>query len=305
MARLVDAVRNSPLLKRHAGGYSVLESETKDPFVNGVHFHAHFVGSGEVPTKQDSPEVQAKVKEIWDEGTKKKSLCKVVITIRSNSVSVKAPSTKFEDNYPIYLVSYCGASTQVDLAFYFIHKTKLDRLLRVEVFKLASKEKVSALTLTLAKAFNIAFKAWIAERRNKDKEKHRTNGTSSPDALPKDRAHLARMAPGVATKSSGPFTPPAPRKTGDVAKTRRRGSFGDEPDGTIGNPPVVRKLQTSSEATGSVHNVTITEDYDKGFQELVDAPHSPTPEVLPTSLGETADAFSLEAIQQHIDKPED
>lgn len=309
MAKLVEAVRGSPLIrKRHAGGYAVLESEARDPFVQGVSFHAHFVGSAEVETKQDSPDVQTKVKEIWDEGERKKSLCKVVITVRSTSVRVRDVASKYEDNYPIYLVSYCGAANDVNLAFYFIHKSRLDRVLRVEVFKMATKEKLKAITLTLAKAFNIAFKAWMSEKRRKEKAEHRNGG--SPTSLPKGgKGHLAKMAPGVAgNKGSGPYTPPAPRKTDDGPKLQRRGSLGDEPggsgaaEGANGGIPAVRRLQTSNELTGSRHDILITEDYDHGFQELVDAaPHSPTPEVLPTNLLEQVDAFDLKDIKQHID----
>lgn len=48
MAKLLDMVRNSPGVKKRMGGYSLMEAESRDPFVQGITFHAHFVGSCEV-----------------------------------------------------------------------------------------------------------------------------------------------------------------------------------------------------------------------------------------------------------------
>ena len=48
MAKLLDMVRNSPVVKKRMGGYSLMEAESRDPFIQGITFHAHFVGSCEV-----------------------------------------------------------------------------------------------------------------------------------------------------------------------------------------------------------------------------------------------------------------
>ena len=51
MAKLLDMVRNSPGVKKRMGGYSLMEAESRDPFVQGITFHAHHVASCEVRLK--------------------------------------------------------------------------------------------------------------------------------------------------------------------------------------------------------------------------------------------------------------
>ena len=306
MAKLLEMVRNSPITKRRMGGYSLLEAESKDPFVRGINFHAHFVSSGPVKGKHDNPQCQEIVKTAWEEVQKSgKPLRKVVITVKANSLRVKDVSSKETSDYPIYLVSYCGASTEVDFLFFFIQKSKVDKTLHVEIFKFSNASKVTAATLTVAKAFNIAFKAWMAEKKRKERENSNYRGSESP-LLPrkqlgaaKEANNLTKMAPAVA-KTAGPYTPPATRRPPHEAiKPRQRsGSFGDSPDSAAQNPAIMR-VRAENEVTGSTHDVTITDEFDKEFRQLAEG--HPQPDILNTNLGEKPDSFDLLQIQQHTD----
>lgn len=301
--KLKDIVRNSPLNKRRMGGYSVLDSEQKDPFQQGISFHAHYVGSTETQSKHDSPEVQQTVSDAWKQAQKSR-FRKVSITVKSTGLRVKDVRTKIVDDYPIYLVSYCGASSSVDELFFFIHKTKLDKVLRVEIFKLSNSSKVTAITLTVAKAFNIAYKAWMAEKRRRERE----NGKGSESPLLSRRqmaaangqsSLLQKMAPGVASVS-GPYTPPAGRKVPtDELKPKRSGSFGDIPSETATKNPAVMRVQAQNEVTGSTHDLLVTDEFDTEFHEVVQA--TPQPDLLFTSLQEHSDTFNLQEVMKHAD----
>lgn len=305
MARLVEMVRNSPLVKRKgSGGYEVLDTEQRDPFLKGIVFNAHCYGSAEVEDKHNSPAVQEAVAQVCENS--KKSLRKVVLTVKAHCFTVTDVATKICDSYPIFLVAYCGGHGEVEDCFFFIHKTKLDKTMRVEVFKCSNEEKVKAITLTLAKAFNISYKAWMIEKKKQEKLKENGKGSESP-VMPRKviqapgKSNLVRMAPGVV--SGGTYTPPAPRKppSGLGGGHGRRGSFGDEPAlVALKNPAVVRAV-AHNEITGSTHNVILTDDFDTEFQQLAESRSSTKPGVLRTSISEDTDHFSFDAIMAHID----
>lgn len=304
--KLKDMVRNSPLNRRRGGGYAVLESEKKDPFQQGISFHANYIGSVETTSKHDSPEVQQLVADAWKNSQKSRSR-KVIITVKSSGLRVKDVRTSIKDDYPIYLVSYCGASSTIDTVFFFIHKTKLDKVLWVEFFKFSNPEKVTAVTLTVAKAFNIAYKGWMAEKRRKDKQT--SQETESPIPLRHQiraddggrGSFLKKIAPGVAG-SEGPYTPPAGRKTvqDDNQPVKRSGSFGDIPhESTTKNPAVVR-VQAQNDVTGSTHMLTLTDDFDSEFQQISQSTVQPS--LLTTSLSEQLDQFNLQEVMKFTDQ---
>ena len=306
MAKLVEMVRNSPLVKRKgAGGYSVLGTEQSDPFVKGITFVVQCYGSAEVQDNNNTPAVQKTVAEVC-EGSKK-GLRKVVITVKAHCLTVTDVSTKICDSYPIFLVAYCGGHGEIEDCFFFIHKTKLDKAMRVEVFKCANEEKVKAITLTLAKAFNISYKAWMIEKKKKEREKANGNGgkgSESPavqrKAVPK--SNLTKIAPGVAT--GGTYTPPAPRKppSGNPEASRTRsGSFGDKPAPSALKNPAVMRAVAHNEVTGSTHNVTLTDEFDEEFQQLAESRSSTQAGVLRNSITEDTDFFSFDNIKAHID----
>ena len=302
---LKDFVRNSPLNRRRAGGYAVLESEKRDPFQQGVNFHAHYIGSVETSSKHDSPEVQRLVADAWKQ-SEKKLFRKVIITVKSTNLRVRDVRTNIVDDYPIYLVSYCGASSTIDELFFFIHKTKIDKVLMVEFFKLSNTEKVTAITLTVAKAFNIAYKAWMAEKRRHEKET--SKGSESP--LPVRRqiraesgsksSLLKKMAPGIAG-TSGPYTPPAARKLppDDTQVVKRSGSFGDIPAESATKNPAIMRVQAENDVTGSTHTLTLTEEFDLEFQRISQT--AAQPDLLTTSLTEQPDQYNWEEVMKFTD----
>ena len=302
-------MRNSPLVKRKAaGGYQVLDSEKKDPFVKGITFNVQYYASAEVKDNHNTPAVQETVSQVCEETRKNsKQLRKSVLTIKAHCLTVTDVATKEEDSYPIFLVAYCGGHGDMEDCFYFIHKTKLERTMRVEVFKCSNSDKVKAITVTVAKAFNISYKAWQMEKKKRERAK---NGKSPPTmtkvSQQPGKANLTKIAPGVAT--GGTFTPPAPRKPpsgsggGDetAASTgrARSGSFGDKPVPL--RHPAVTRSQAVNEVTGSTHNVTLTEDFDEEFQELAES--RTRPEVLRTSyVEEDTGQFSLDKIMAYMD----
>lgn len=300
-------VKNSPLVKRK--GYEVLDTEQSDPFVRGITFNLQCYGSAEVSDNHNTPAVQATVAEVCV--TSRKPLRKVIMTVKSHCLTVTDVITKICDSYPIFLVAYCGSHGEIGDCFYFIHKTKLDKAMRVEVFKCSNNDKVKAITVTLAKAFNISYKAWMMEKKKKEKAKLNgsAKGSESPSVQRRalapqqqgKKSNLARMAPGIAT--GGTYTPPAPRKppSGAVQPRReRRGSFGDEPsEASLKNPAVVRAV-AHNEVTGSTHNVTLTDDFDQEFQQLAES-RSGQPGVLRTSFSEDQTDFNFDLIMAHVD----
>ena len=306
--KLKDLVRNSPLNRRRGGRYAVLESEQKDPFQQGINFHAHYFGSVETTSKHDSPEVQQMVADAWRKSDKSR-FRKVVLTVKSTGLSVKDARTSMKDDYPIYLVSYCGASHTIDELFFFIHKTKLEKKLVIEFFKLADSSKVTAITVTVAKAFNIAYKAWMTDKRQRAKE----SGKGSESPLPVRRQipaaaedggkglFLKKMAPGVAGIDGGPFTPPAVRRTAQEESNlaKRSGSFGDISDESALKNPAVMRVQTHNEVTGSTHALTLTDDFDREFEKI--SLMAEQPDLLATNLEGQPDQFDWQEVAQFAD----
>jgi hypothetical protein len=317
MSKLLEAVRNSPLVTKRkvSGGYQVLDTEKKDPFIKGITFKAQYYASAEVEDNHNSPAVQEAVWEVC-EGSRRdpnRSFRKVVLTVKAQSLVVTDVATKVTDTYPIFLVAYCGGHGEVQDCFFFIHKTKLEKKMKVEVFRCSSAAKVKAITLTIAKAFNISYKAWMMKKKKNEQAAAAAKraastagsiGSESPSlqrkaAKPQGKSNLTKMAPGVAT--GGVYTPPAPRKppsgSSEATGRPRRGSFGDDP--APKNPAVVRAM-VHNEKTGSTHNVTLTDDFDLEFQQLAES--RTQPEVLRTSFVEDeTDAFNLDSIIAHID----
>lgn len=309
MAKLVEMVKNSPLVKRKGtGGYSVLDSEQKDPFIKGISFHMQYYASAEVQDTHNSPLVQDTVWEAYENARKSsESPRKVVLTVKAQCMTVADTATKVTDTYPIFLVAYCGGHGEVADCFFFIHKRKLEKTMRVEIFRCSSAAKVKAITLTVAKAFNISYKAWIMKKKKQESTAEKSNGVTGNESpalkrkvlQPQRKSNLAKMAPGVVT--GGTYTPPAVRKppsgsTEDAGRSRS-GSFGDKPQ--LKDPVVVRAM-AHNEQTGSTHNVTLTDEFDQEFQKLAES--RTQPEVLRTSfVEEETDAFNFDNIKAHID----
>lgn len=322
MDKLLDIARNSPFAKRRMGGYAVREAEQKDPFVEGICFYAHHIGTYEAASKYDSPDVQNCVNTAWESVEQNgMTLKKVVITVRATSISTKERGTKKATEYPIYSVSYCGSSTAIDNLFFFIHKAGKTKLFLVQLFKLTSREKVTAVTLTVAKAFNIAYKAYILEKKRRE----RITGSESPRvqrkqlgatgavSSPKPSHLLKTISPGTGP-ASGPFTPPVARKLpSDEAGRERAGSLGAQnksppppattekaPSTNAAAPAPAITLSSEGPNSGSTHDLTITDELYKEFHDLSLASTSSEIE-LGTHLPSKSSSFSLDAIKQYTD----
>lgn len=320
MSKLVEMVKNSPLMrKKLGGGYAVLESEKKDPFSKGISFNLQYCASAEVRDNFNSPAVQDTVTEARRTGGGSGSLRKVALTVQAHCLTVVDSATKVTDTYPIFLVAYCGGHEDMSDCFYFIHKTKLEKAMRVEVFQCSGPDKVKAITLTVAKAFNISYKAWLIKKKKAEKEKkaRSVNGSESPvvqrKAPPGKSPLTTKIAPGVVT--GGTYTPPVIRKppsgpsvspltmaAGDVETVgrARSGSAGDKSEAMVKNGVVMRAM-TTNDRTGSTHAVLISDDFDREFQQLAEA--RTQPEMLRTSFTEDDidGFFDFESIKAHIE----
>ena len=254
MAKIAEAIRNSPLLNRR-GGYSPIARQSQDPFVQGIAFEVQFIGSVIVQDRVGTDRVHSSVSAVLDEVQKsKRSPTKATLVVRAVSITVEDISKKpwTESVYPIYLVSYCGNARDADIIFFFIHKKKDTGEVRAEIFRCSSKEKVMAITRTLSKAFSIAFKAWQTKKRqNERKESPLLSQRSARD---KDMTDLGKAA---VTKAAGEYqgfsTPPLPRKeTVDVRV--RSGSLDKEEQQMVGGMlkknPMLEHVQVKNELSG-------------------------------------------------------
>ena len=232
-SKIVEAVRNSPLMRSKQAQYSPLLQQSADPFVVGIPFNALYIGSVEmvdrVGTDKNHSIISAKLDEIQKE-KKQKELTKVIIEVRAVSITLKNPkSPSSEAVYPIYTVSYCGNARDADSVFFFIFKSKKDKKIYAEIFKCSNREKVAAINRTLSKAFSIAYKAWQMKKRQQQRTAE-SPLLQQKMAKEKDNIDMSRSAVEKAAGSTGgTYTPPIPRKTPEKDEERtRRGSMGED-----------------------------------------------------------------------------
>ena len=295
MQGLKDAVRKSPLnIRKHGGKYSLIGHEQKDPFAEGITFNCYFVGSTQVKNKFDHPDTRAAIKEIWTHTSNSKSLKRMSIRVKADSIRIKDLATKtVVDELPIYRVSYCGTTSDMPNLFYYIHRDKEEpKRLTAELFRMESHEKVKALILTVQKAFNIAYKVWQAKKRQQEK-KAAISGADSKSA--------GSQVAGAT--SSGGESPQLPRQAElvkvDDSQPRRSS------DGNLKVPkpllhPSIAKIKMTNEVTGSMHELHLTDDFDDEFTELAQARSHP--DLLDTSLPEAKpNNYRLDAVKDQFD----
>ena len=292
MQGLKEAVRRSPLnVRKHGAKYSLVTAEEKDPFVEGINFNCQFVGSTVVQNKFDHPDTRAAIKEIWDRTSHSKSLKKMVIKVKADSIRIKDIGTKsIVDDIPMYRISYCGTTSDMPNLFYFIHRDGEDaKRLTAEIFKLDNNQKVKALILTVQKAFNIAFKVWQTKKRQKAKKE-------------------AKGSPLVTRRVAGAEaiggSPKPPRKQTDMLRVEALERTRSSSEGNIAALPMlhpgVAKVKTTNEVTGSMHELTLTDDFDDEFTQL--AAVRSQPELLPTSIEDAKpNAYKLDAVKDQFD----
>ena len=260
MSKLVEAVRNSPLLrgKQAHGQYSpLLQQQSSDPFIQGISFLASYIGSMEmvdrVGTDANHDIVSKKLDEV-QKAKKDKDLPKVVIEVKAIALtlrSVKSGSSKSEAVYPIYTVSYCGNARDADCVFFFIFKNKKDQKIYAEIFKCSSREKVAAINRTISKAFSIAYRAWQMKKRMQQRTTCDSPLLQQKIATEKDNIKMSRGAVEKAAGiTGGAYTPPIPRKTPDGRE--RSGSTGDDADVKTkhGKNPALDRVKLKNEHSG-------------------------------------------------------
>ena len=292
MQGLKEAVRRSPLnVRKHGAKYSLVTAEEKDPFVEGINFHCQFVGSSVVQNKFDHPDTRAAIKGIWDHTSHSKSLKKMVIKVKAESIRIKDLGTKsIVDDLPMYRISYCGTTSDMPNLFYFIHRDGEDsKRLTAEIFKLESHQKVKALILTVQKAFNIAFKVWQTKKRQQQKKQSK----GSP--------LVTRRLVGAEALGG---SPQPPRKQTDMLKVEALDRTRSSSEGNIAALPLVHpsvaKIKTTNEVTGSMHELTLTDDFDDEFTEL--AAVRSQPDLLATSIEDAKpQAYKIEAVKSQFD----
>lgn len=268
MAKLVEAVRNSPLMKgkQSHGQYSPLLQQSTDPFVQGIPFTASYIGSIEmvdrVGTDRNHSILNKKLDEV-QRTTKDKDLPKIIIEIKAAALTLRSQKgPKSEAVYPIYTVSYCGNARDADTIFFFIFKSKKDQKIYAEIFKCSSSEKVSAINRTISKAFSIAYKAWQMKKRMQQR-----TGESpllqQKMAKEKDTLNMTKEAVQKAAGSTGgAFTPPIPRKTQqeEQPEGRKRSDSLTKDDQAekaamthMRKNPALDRMRVKNEASGNIN----------------------------------------------------
>ena len=295
-----EAVKKSPLnIRKHGGKYSLVTAEEKDPFVEGINFNCQFVGSTLVQNKFDHPDTRVALKQIWDRTSLSKSLKKMTIKVKAESLRIKDIATKsLVEDIPMYRISYCGTTSDMPNLFYFIHRDGEDsKRLTAELFKLESHQKVKALILTVQKAFNIAYKVWQSKKRQKEKK------AASKESPLVTRKVIGAAATGVLVGGS----PQIPRRQTDHLKIEalertRSGSEGNIAALPLLHPSVakIKAAPITNEVTGSMHDLQLTEDFDEEFTQLAEARSQP--DLLKTSIEDAKpNAYKLDAIKSEFD----
>lgn len=263
------------------------QATVSDPFARGIQFNAKFVNSVEVKSQRDNEEVRKRVAE--EIRTSDPSLnVNAVFIVKSNTLRIKNLTQNTIVDYLISQIVYCGAHMEFKDRFFFIHRSKHDRTLFAEIYRLSSAEKVKALTVTIAKAFQISYRGWIADMMKSQEDEVPSDDLNSDNNI---GLRVRSVPPGVLTKPSI-----APGRSSHVC---RRHSFGDECEPPTGSPAVY-KAQAKNEQTGSTHDVTLTVDMNIEFRELAESRSNP--DILSTDLPpHELSHFDLNSVKQYMD----
>ena len=95
---------------------------------------------------------------------------RVALTICLRGIKmVQCTTSKIRLDVSIYRVSYCSTDTSHNSVFAFIAINRNDTM-ECHAFVCPHRKMVQAATLTIAQAFNLAFKSWQQEQEKGDKE---------------------------------------------------------------------------------------------------------------------------------------
>ena len=257
---------STAVVKEPAMAVPTQDPAVNNPFAKGIQFRAKFVSSVKVRSQRDDKKVREMVTEAI---LANEPSLDVVFIIKLNTLRIKLIKENTNVDYLMSRVVYCGAHADFKDTFFFIHRSKHDRSLFAEIYKLSDSDKVKLLTLAITKAFQISYEGWSEHVKKREQEIPTENSIDAEDE--DTRKMRARSIPqGVLDRHS---TDPWPPKCKDGMK--HRSSFGDKSQLPTGNPAVY-KVQAVDPRTDSIHHVSLTADMDREFRELAESRSNPS-----------------------------
>jgi len=158
-------MRRSQSEMRHK---KLMEEKSSEPVLDGVTFYVKYLGSSMVDRASGEEATSGAIKTIIAMAQKHdRKVERVALTISLRGIKVVEVATgACTLDFSIYRVSYCSADLTYDHVFAFI-VTNRDGSLECHAFLCPKRKVAQAATLTIAQAFNLAFKVWEAaqERR--------------------------------------------------------------------------------------------------------------------------------------------
>merc|ERR550519_239802 len=146
----------------------LMEEKSCEPVLDGVTFYVKYLGSSMVDRASGEETTSGAIKKIIAAARKQdRKVDRVALTISLRGIKVVEVATgACTLDFSIYRVSYCSADLTYDHVFAFI-VTNRDGSLECHAFLCPKRKVAQAATLTIAQAFNLAFKVWEAaqERR--------------------------------------------------------------------------------------------------------------------------------------------
>ncbi|XP_013400420.1 low density lipoprotein receptor adapter protein 1 [Lingula anatina] len=152
--------------------------ENKDSLTDGVHFYLKYIGNVLVEEIEEEGRSYGEgqstvaVKNIVSMAKANfKKIRKVVLTVSPRGIRVVDLATKeVLTEISIYRIQFCTADKEHDKVFAFIARNTTNETMECQAY-LCSKRKVAeAVTLTVAKAFNVAYEDWENSREKKESQ---------------------------------------------------------------------------------------------------------------------------------------
>merc|ERR1712107_176101 len=150
----------------------LMEEKSAEPVMDGVTFYVKYLGSSPVDRPSGEEATSGAIKTIIAMARKHdRKVERVALTISLRGIKVvEVAGGACILDFSIYRVSYCSADLTYDHVFAFI-VTNREGSLACHAFLCPKRKVAQADTLTIAQAFNLAFKVWEAtqeKRRARD-----------------------------------------------------------------------------------------------------------------------------------------
>ena len=182
LARAGEAIRNSPLMarKNQPSDYALAQDDDYDPFVQGVTFYCEFMHAKPLPPDTGRPDqVHAAIVEDLHRNAKQ-PFKNYSILVKDKSIRLKdVANNQVTGEIPIHLICYCGTHQTLDRSFCLIYRHSDSNTMYATLLRAADRPKAQAMVKTVSKAFNIAYSAWQAKRKEQQRSSLAAN-TDSP-----------------------------------------------------------------------------------------------------------------------------